>query len=74
MEHTRELDVVDVSGATGEEADIFAPLDRAANVTLPGWVFHLHRANALRIFSELHSRFHDRIDDRLVAGAAAEIA
>ncbi len=71
--HARQRDVGDVAAAAGDEARIFlgaALLADVAEVVRVGDVAHAHFAR----FAEPRGRELDRVDDLLIAGAAAEVA
>ena len=75
MKHVVEIDVVDLCRPPGDEANVFAPLDRHAHVTLSCLVhgFYLGR-RPLRFTLQFRGGLQDRIDNRLIAGAAADVA
>ena len=77
LEHVVGHDVGDVSTVAGEQAIVFDPLDALADEAGPvggSWLGDGHDASPLRLgLHDLDGAF-DPGDDRLVAGAPAEVA
>src|SRR5271165_1903120 len=77
---TRTVDIVNIMALAGDEADVFCSFDGGANAGRAHECFSLGMFEAVSLFCGLRHRGHfagalgDRLDDVVIAGAAADVA